>query len=141
MAEAFDGCRVIELVRSGPIADLYEGIQEPLGRRVLIKALSPSILPSSPFAAILEREARVVASLDHPHVIRLLDFVKRDERMWLVLEHVDGWELASVLEQLRATPGGASSRASALGVAAGSAVALQIAEALEHAHERNIVHH
>lgn len=139
MTEPFDGCRVVSLVRSGPVADLYEAIQEPLGRRVLIKALSSSILPSSPFAAVLEREARVVSGLDHPGVVRLLDFVRRRDRMWLVLEFVDGWELSEILERLPPPPGTESARAP-LGTAAGAAIALQLAEALDHAHRRGVVH-
>ncbi len=132
MTEPFEGCRIVGLLRSGPVADLYEAIQEPLGRRVLIKALSPSILPSSPFAAVLEREARVVADLDHPGVVRLFDFVRQADRMWLVLELVDGWELQAVLARL---PDG-----SPLGASAGAAIALQVAEALDHAHRRGVVH-
>jgi eukaryotic-like serine/threonine-protein kinase len=137
MTEPFPGCRVVALVRSGPVADLYEAIQEPLGRRVFVKALSPSILPSSPFAAVLEREARVAAELDHPGALRLLDFVRTNERMWLVLEHVDGWELAHLLERQRtqAPPGPRDSS-----ISAAVALALQIAEALGHAHRASVVH-
>jgi serine/threonine-protein kinase len=147
MLPAFDGCRVVRLLRSDPISDLYDALQEPLGRPVLVKALSPSILPSSPFAASLEREARVLATLDHPSVLRLLDFVRRGDRMWLVLEHVDGWELREVLAELRAEPPprghGPTTRevtTSALGATAGTALALQVARAIEHAHEQGVIH-
>src|SRR6187549_3954754 len=95
----FDGCEVVERIRSGPVADLYRAVQQPLGRTVTIKALGPSIVPASPFAAALEREARLLAQLSHPNVIGLHDFVRRDPRMWLVLEHVDGFTLAEVLEK------------------------------------------
>lgn len=133
----------MDRVRSGPVADLYEAIQEPLGRRVALKALAPSILPSSPFAAVLEREARVLAGLDHPHIVRLLDFVKRADRMWLVLEHVDGWELSQWTERLRDSKRDARADGTpqgALSVPAATAIALQVAEALEHAHRRGVVH-
>jgi serine/threonine-protein kinase len=174
MTEPFEGCRVVALVHSGPVADLYEAIQEPLGRRVLVKALSASILPSSPFAAVLEREARVLAGLDHPGIVRLLDFVKRSDRMWLVLEHVEGWELNEVFERLRAQSGPTeppasqapralaagtlsagwpaaaqgsllgkpppAARRAAMDPRAATAIALRVAEALEHAHGRGVVH-
>lgn len=140
MAESFEGCRVVALLRSGPVADLYEAIQEPLGRRVLLKALSPSILPSSPFAAVLEREARVLAGLDHAGVVRLLDFVKRADRMWLVLEHVDGWELATILERAREKRPQGADASRGLGTAAAAAIGLRLAEALDHAHRRGVVH-
>lgn len=143
MPERFEGYRIVEQLRSDPIADLYEAIQEPLGRRVLLKALAASILPSSPFAAVLEREARLLAGLDHPYILRLLDFVKRDDRMWLVLEYVDGWELSRWIERVRATKGATRTDGTPGGgvnVAAATAIALQIAEGLEHAHERGVIH-
>src|SRR5262245_34453352 len=95
----FEGTDVLERIRSGPVADLYRGVQQPLGRTVTIKALGASVMSHSPFAAALEREARLLAQLGHPNVIGLYDFVRKDERMWLVLEHVDGVTLAEVLEK------------------------------------------
>ncbi|MEB2314064.1 MAG: serine/threonine-protein kinase [Sorangiineae bacterium] len=125
----FDGCQTVRRIATGPIADLYQAIQQPLGRQVLIKALSPSILPSSPFAATLEREARLLSALHHPAIPRVFDFVRRDARMWLVLEYIDGWPLAELLGKLgRFTPVSAT------------AVALELARALEHAHRHDVVH-
>jgi serine/threonine protein kinase len=125
----FDDAEIVARLQTGPIAELYHAIQKPLGRPVMIKALAASILPSSPFAATLEREAQLLAELHHPNVLHLYDFVKRGERMWLVLEFVDGWTLEHVLRQ-----------AERLSSAAVTAVALEIARALEHAHSRSVVH-
>jgi serine/threonine-protein kinase len=125
----FDGCQVLEKLRSGPVADLYHAVQQPLGRAVLVKALSSSILPSSPFAAALEREARVLADLHHPNILHVHDFVRRDDRMWLVLEYVDGWpldELAKLVGKVAPLPA--------------AAMALEVARALEHAHRHGVVH-
>jgi hypothetical protein len=124
----FDGCGLVEKLHSGPISDLYLARQEPLGRKVAIKALGPSILPSSPFAATLEREARVLAALSHPNIISIHDFVRRDDRMWLVLEHVEGFTLEELLEHGRLPLEGAI------------AIARGVARGLEHAHEHGIVH-
>lgn len=125
----FDGCQVVEKLRSGPVTDLYHAIQKPLGRPVLIKALSSSILPSSPFAASLEREARLLAELHHPGVLAVHDFVRRDERMWLVLEYVEGLSLEELIE-----------RVGKLNPPVATAIALEIARALSHAHGFGIVH-
>src|SRR6185503_5689594 len=125
----FDACQIVEKLRSGPIADVFRALQQPLGRAVLIKALIPSILPSSPFAATLEREARLLAELHHPNILQIHDFVRKDERMWLVLEYVDGWTLDELIRQSKR-----------LVPAAAAAIALELARALDHAHGKNIVH-
>lgn len=125
----FEGYRVIQRLRSGPVTDLYRGELETLGRPVFIKALGHGILPSSPFAAALEREARLLVELDHPSVLRLLDFVRNDSAMWLVLEHVDGFTLDEILAKKgKLSPAGAA------------AVGLALAEGLSHAHAHGIVH-
>jgi serine/threonine-protein kinase len=125
----FDGSDVLERLRSGPVADLYRAVQRPLGRTVTIKALGSSIVAASPFASALEREARLLAQLSHPNVIGLYDFVRQGDRMWLVLEHVDGWTLAAVLDKTGRLP-----------QAAAVFVAKALASALEHAHERGVIH-
>jgi hypothetical protein len=133
MAEAvtlmFDGCEIVRKLSSGPVCDLYRAVQEPLGRTVLIKALGQNILPSSPFASTLEREARLLSELDHPGIVKVHDFVKRGDRMWLVLEHVDGVTLEELLGKAKRLPDSAA-----------IAIALGLAEALAHAHEHSVVH-
>jgi hypothetical protein len=126
---SFDGCEIERKLSSGPVCDLYKAIQEPLGRVVLIKALGQNILPSSPFASTLEREARLLSSLDHPGIVKVHDFVKRGERMWLVLEHIDGVTLEELL-----------AKSKRLTEAAAVAIGLRLTEALAHAHEHSVVH-
>jgi serine/threonine-protein kinase len=128
-APRFDGCEVVERLHSGPLSELYRAVQRPLGRPVLIKAIGASILPSSPFAASLEREARLLAEFDHPNIVALHDFVRKDERMWMVLEHVDGWTLEEVLK-----------KAGHLDQAPSIAIVLEVTRALTHTHERGISH-
>jgi serine/threonine-protein kinase len=125
----FDGCEVVQRLHTGPIADTYQAVQRPLGRPVLIKALGKSILPSSPFAAILEREARILADLDHPNILHLFDFVRTEERMWMILEYLEGWSLDELSQRTGAMP---PTVAVSLG--------LELARGLGHAHQRGIVH-
>jgi hypothetical protein len=128
-AESFDGCEVVKKLSTGPITDLYHAIQEPLGRPAFIKALGSSILPSSPFAASLEREARLLAELNHPNILKVYDFVRKGEGMWLVLEYVDGVSLDDVLKKSKRLP-----------EAFACAVALEVCRALSHAHAHGVVH-
>lgn len=125
----FDGCEVVEQMQRGAVSELYRAVQRPLGRPVLIKSIGASILPSSPFAASLEREARVLAALDHSNIVELYDFVRHDDRMWMVLEYVDGWSLEEILAQVKRVP-----------EVAAVAIVLEVARALAHAHEKGIIH-
>ena len=136
----FDGCEVVERLHSGPLSEVYRAVQRPLGRSVLIKAIGASILPSSPFAASLEREARLLAELDHPNIVKLHDFVRRDERMWMVLEHVDGWTLEELLKKIERPGPNGSKTAGRLDQGVAVSIALEVARALAHAHERGISH-
>jgi len=100
-----------------------------LRRRVVIKML-PSNRAGDPRA--LERffrEARAVAALDHPNILRLHDIGEANGAHFLVLENVAGEDLQARLLRLGAVPPGAA-----------AALAVQAAEGLRHAHDRAIVH-
>jgi serine/threonine-protein kinase len=124
----FERYRIVAKLRGGPITDLFRAEQVTLGRPVFIKALGRGILPTSPFATTLEREARLLTELDHPNVIRTVEFVRDKETMWLVLEHVDGWTLEEILRGKKLSPAGAT------------ALALALVRGLGHAHAHGIVH-
>ncbi len=128
-SRTFGQYRVVGELGSGSLSTVYRAVQEPLGRTVAIKALKGTISPVSPFAAQLEREAHVLATLNHPGIVSLHDFVKTPAQMWLVLEFVDGFSLQAVLgKRARFAPEFAAT------------VGLEIARALAHAHERGVVH-
>ena len=78
MAElpTIDGFRVLEELGSGSLSSVYKAVEEPLGRTVALKVLKSTIAPDSPFAAQLEREARVLATLSHPNIGLLYAFVE-----------------------------------------------------------------
>jgi Protein kinase domain len=116
----FDGCEIVRKLRSGPATNWYLGKQRSLGRTVVIKALSPNVAPESPFAAPLEREAHLLAQLQHKGIVQLYDFVRRPKSMWLVLEFVDGWTLDEVRERVQR-----------FSVPAALAVLLKLLDALE----------
>jgi eukaryotic-like serine/threonine-protein kinase len=129
MDSHFGRCRVVEEIGAGALSTVYKVVQEPLGRTVAVKSLRSTIATSSPFAAPLEREARVLGELGHPNVISLLDFVKTDKEMYLVLEYVDGKSLGELL-----------ARKKKLRMEAVPAIGAEVARGLEHVHSRGIVH-
>jgi eukaryotic-like serine/threonine-protein kinase len=124
----FDGCDLVEMLRSGPATDWYVARQHSLGRRVVIKALSPNLAPDSAFASPLVREAQLLAQLHHKNIVQLYDFVQRPRSMWLVLEHVDGITLDELLKQ------------GALSVPVALAIAAQLVDTLGYLHSQKVVH-
>jgi serine/threonine-protein kinase len=124
-----EGFRILEEIGSGTMSSVYVAVDETLGRRVAIKILRSTIQPTSPFAAVLEREARVLSELGHPNVGLLYAFSKTDTRMYMVLELVDGFSLATLLKK--------KPTMSPEGVAT---IGAAVARGLQHAHEQGIVH-
>ena len=74
---------------------VYEGHHRHLGRDVAIKQLPTAFGADPALRARFTREARVVASLDHPHIVPVYDYVERDGIYLIVMEHLAGgtlWE-------------------------------------------------
>ena len=127
---------VTEFLAAGGMGEVYRAHDTKLGRDVAIKAL-PSIFTSDPDRlARFEREARVLATLNHPHIGAIYGFEEGNGICGLVLELVEGPTLADCLIAV----GRARSRTEGLPVDEALAIARQIAEALEAAHEKGIVH-
>jgi hypothetical protein len=124
-----EGFRILEEIGSGTMSSVYAAVDEALGRRVAIKVLRSTIQPTSPFAAYLEREARVLSELAHPNVGMIYGFSRTDTRMYIVLELVDGFSLAALLKMKATMP---PSGVAVIGAA--------VARGLQHAHEQGIVH-
>jgi serine/threonine protein kinase len=126
----FGSYRVVEALGSGAISTVYRAVQEPLGRIVALKALKTQISPTSSFGEQLDREAKILRDLAHPNVVLLLDVARTASgRPFLVLESIEGPSLQQLLAKKRV-----------LGVETSLAVACGICAALEHVHERGVVH-
>jgi len=119
---------VHERIGVGGMGEVYRARDTNLGRAVAIKIL-PSLFTSDPDRlARFEREARVLASLNHPHIGAIYGLEDADGMRALVLELVDGETLA---DRIAHGP---------IPVPHALIIARQIAEALEAAHEKGIVH-
>lgn len=126
----FGSYRVVEALGSGAISTIYKAVQEPLGRVVALKALKTQISPTSSFGEQLDREAKILRDLAHPNVVMLLDVGRTASgRPFLVLENIEGPSVHQVLAKKRV-----------LGVESALAIAIGIVAALEHVHERGVVH-
>src|SRR3984957_4547681 len=116
--------RVIGVLGSGGMGEVYRANDARLDREVAIKVLPEHLAHDSQALARFEREARAVAALNHPHICALYD-VGPD---YLVMELVEGPTLA---ERVARGP---------IPLDESLEIARQIAEALEAAHEKGVVH-
>jgi len=116
------------LIGSGGMGHVYRAHDSKLGRAVALKILPDNFAADAERRARFEREAKLLASLNHPHIGAIYGFEDRDGVYGLVLELIEGHTLS---DRLRAGP---------IPVAQALAFARQIADALEAAHARGIVH-
>ena len=130
------GYELQDLLGAGGMGEVYRAHDPKLGRDVAIKVL-PSAFTSHPDRlARLEREARILAALNHPNICAIYGFEDADGIRLLVLELVEGETLAEILA------GDSSTQARGKGLPLNRVfnIARQIAVALEVAHDRGIVH-
>jgi serine/threonine-protein kinase len=116
------------------MGEVYRAADTKLGREVALKVLPAEFAADADRLARFEREARVLASLNHPGIAHLYGFEhvgdpsSRSPTHFLVMELVEGEDLAERLKR------------GALGVDEAVTIATRVAEALEEAHEKGIVH-
>ena len=120
-------------VGSGGMGQVYRARDTKLGRDVAIKILPASFTDDPERLARFEREARLLASLNHPNIAAIYGFEDSDGSTALVLELVEGDTLDARLNAADGT--GERCRSPKR-----SQIARQIADALDAAHERGIVH-
>lgn len=93
--------RVKQLIGRGGMGAVYEGVREDLAdMRIAIKLLHRNLEHDMEYLARFRREAETVAAIDHPNIVRILDFQAREgERPFLVMELLHGASLAHVIEK------------------------------------------
>ena len=116
------------LIGAGGMGEVYRGRDTTLNRDVAIKVLLPAVAGDAERLARFNREAQLLASLNHPNIAHIHGVEQSPDGPLLVLEYVDGPTLADRIET------------SALPLDESIAIAKQIADALESAHERGIIH-
>ena len=120
--------RVTAALGAGGMGEVYRATDTKLGRDVALKVLPAEVAQDPERLARFRREAQVLASLNHPGIAAIHGLEEAEGQLFLALELVEGEDLA---ERLKRGP---------LPLEEALAVAKQIAEALEGAHEKGIVH-
>ena len=119
---------VVAPLGAGGMGEVYRATDTKLGRDVAIKILPSEVAQDPERLARFRREAQLLASLNHPNVAAIHGLEEAEGQLFLVLELVEGEDLAQRLKR------------GAIPVDEALALARQVAEALEEAHEKAIVH-
>ncbi len=119
---------VSTLIGRGGMGEVYQARDQNLDRDVAIKVLPEEFARDADRVARFQREAKLLASLNHPNIAAIHGLEESDGTHFLVLELVEGETLA---DQIKKGP---------IPVEEALKLALQIAEALESAHEKSVIH-
>ncbi|HET7695827.1 MAG TPA: LpqB family beta-propeller domain-containing protein [Vicinamibacterales bacterium] len=128
------GYRLGALLGAGGMGEVYRARDARLGRDVAIKILPPAFTRRPDRLARFEREARMLAAVNHANICAIYGVEEVDGIPLLILELVEGETLAGRIEDRRRAGGGGLPLPDAL------RIARQIADALEVAHDKGIVH-
>lgn len=128
VGETIGPYRIIEQLGQGGMATVYKAYHPALDRYVAIKALHPAFLEDPNFLARFQREARVVARLEHPGIVPIYDFSEFEGRPYLVMKYIQGETLKARLAR------GAVDTALVINIAH------SVGAALAYAHSQGVLH-
>lgn len=120
--------QVIEEIASGMQGAVYEALDVTTNQMVALKVLHPTISGSADYIERFEREARIMASIDHPNVVKVLDFGREEGRYYLALELLPG-SLGRILSASESLP-----------IDGAVHFAIQIADGVAAAHSAGVTH-
>lgn len=114
----------------GGMATIFLAVQPSTGRRVAIKTLPKASLNDAKAVARFEREAKVLASLQHPHILPLIDYGESGEYKYLVVPFLSHGDLEDRLNRQLGPMDPSEARR----------ILSQLGEALDHAHSQGVIH-
>jgi eukaryotic-like serine/threonine-protein kinase len=120
--------KVKSKIAQGGMATILRGYDPLVKRDVAIKILPREFLHDPTFRTRFEREAEIVASLEHPAIVPVYDYGEQDGQPYFILRYMTGGSLA---ERIRAKP---------LSVPEASRMISRLASALDHTHAQGVIH-
>jgi serine/threonine-protein kinase len=123
------GYEVVARLGKGQMGSVYKARQVSLDRIVALKVLPSRLAGDKRYLQRFLREAKAAGRLNHPNIVTAVEFGESNGLYYYAMDFVDGVNVGEILEE-----------EGKLGEDEALAVALQIAKALEHAHENNIIH-
>jgi serine/threonine protein kinase len=121
--------RIISQIGQGGMATVYKAYQPSMDRNVAIKVLPSRLAESQEFIQRFQQEARIIAKLEHPHILPVFDYGENDGITYFVMRYLDAGTLSDKMEKGRPLPLNEIDR-----------LFTQLAEALSYAHGFGIIH-
>ena len=128
IAKHFPQLEILECLGRGGMGVVYKARQPRLDRLVALKILAREKEHDAHFAERFQREAQTLARLSHSNIVMVYDFGETAGHYYLLMEYVDGLNLRQLLQTRKITPAQALT------------IVPKICEALQYAHEQQIVH-
>jgi serine/threonine protein kinase len=122
------GYKLEAMLGKGGMATVYRAYQTSVKRYVAIKVMSPEIADQPGFVERFSREAEVIASLEHPHILPVIDYGTDAGIHYLVMRFIEGGSLDDQM------------RKETLSLQYTARLISQIASALNYAHDRGVIH-
>jgi serine/threonine protein kinase len=129
IAKSVGNYDLLEKIAEGGMGAIYRGRHRDSGAIVAIKIMAPHLTKNPLLLKRFEQEFRAASRLDHPNIVRALDYSDNDNRPYLVMEFVEGESLGQKIERE-----GRMSETEAIRLIA------QVAQGLHRAHKQNLVH-
>ncbi len=121
---------IIEKVGEGGMSAVYRARHTHLNREVAVKMLHPHLVSNRTSRERFSQEARAVSQIEHPNVVRLLDFgITEENRPYIVMDFLRGKALSQIIKQ-----------SGPMDIASALSIFVQICDALAYTHEKGIVH-
>ncbi|MCI0550801.1 MAG: serine/threonine protein kinase [Anaerolineae bacterium] len=121
--------RIINQVGQGGMATVYKAYQPSMDRHVAIKVLPSQLAESKEFVKRFQQEARVIARLEHPHILPAFDYGESDGTAYFVMRYLEAGTLKDRMEAGRPLPLDEIDR-----------IFTQLADALSYAHSHGVIH-
>lgn len=129
--DTFAGYRIVRLLGSGGMGEVYLAQHPRLPRRDALKILPSGISTDQEFRRRFEREADLASKLWHPNIVGVHDRGEFNGQLWIAMDYVDGFDTARLLAQ---------SYPSGMPVNEVVGIVTAVASALDYAHDRGLVH-
>ncbi|KAL8278358.1 hypothetical protein RQP46_009250 [Phenoliferia psychrophenolica] len=121
---------VREQIGKGSFATVRKGIQRATGNMVAIKIIQKARFASNPKTMeMISREVEIMKNLDHKYCVRYIDYFEDEQRMWLVMEYVDGGDLLDYVMKRQG-----------LSESDTREIALMVCEAVAYLHSKGVAH-